>query len=102
MPVLFTGIRGGIARMAVNWNTVKQGISLDIISRVLSESGVISGLDCTCLHNLKVFYIQGSVSALFSQWQLMRNEGRLDGSLDIFNFLSCYFLNFCTRFEKSR
>jgi hypothetical protein len=87
--------------VAVNWNTVKQRISVDIISRVLSEGGVISGLDCTCLHNLKMFYIQGSVNALFSQWQLMRNEGRLDGSLDVFNFLSRYFLNFCPRFEKS-
>lgn len=44
--------------MAVNWNTVKQGISVDSISRVLSEGGIISGLDCTCLHNLKVFYMQ--------------------------------------------
>jgi hypothetical protein len=74
--------------VAVNWSTVKQGISVDRISWVLSEGGVMSGLDCPCLHNLKVFYIQGSVNALFSQWRLVRNEDRVDGSLDAFNFLS--------------
>lgn len=99
---MFTGIRSGIARVAVNWNTVKQGISFDSIARVLSEGGVISGLDCTFLHSLKVLYIQGSVNALVSQWRLVRNEGRVDGNLDVFNFLSRYFFNFCTRFEKCR
>lgn len=88
--------------MAVNWNTVKQGISVDSISRVQSEGGIISGLDSTCIHNLKMFYMQGSVNALFSQWRLVRNEGRMDRSLDVFNFLSRYFLNVSTRFENSR
>lgn len=99
---MFTGIRGGLARVAVNWNTVKQGISFDNISRVLSESSVIFVLDSSCLHNLKVFYIQGPANTLFSQWRLVRNEGTVDGSLGVFNFLSHYFLNFCTRLEKSR
>jgi hypothetical protein len=51
-------------------------------------------LDCTCLHYLTLFYIQESINALFEKWRPM------DGSLDVFNFLSRYFLNFCTRFEK--
>lgn len=78
--------------MAANWNAVKQGTSVDSISRVLGEGCIISGLDCICLHNLKVF----------SEWRLLRNEGRVDGSLDVFKFLSRYGLNFCTRFEESR